>query len=139
MRLLSVLIFIGAINSHAYEVTSGQIEFVNKLKMATKADDKEWISGVISCPLSISLESGDQLQIETEADFVENYEVIFNANVKEAILLQEMADLFFNWQGLMIGRGQVWITGAIMESGAVTYWITAINPAAPAVTTQPEE
>lgn len=131
---LAALLFVCAIYSHAYEVTSGQIEFVNRLKVATKANDKEWISEVISCPLSISLENGDRLQIETEADFVENYEFIFNANVKEAILRQEIADLFFNWQGLMIGRGQVWITGAIMDSGVVTYWITAINPTAPPVT-----
>lgn len=140
MKILLVILVIGAINSNAcefesaYEVASEQVAFVNALKAATKVDNKKRISELIAYPLSISLENGELLRLETEADFIKNYEVIFNSNVKEAILKQEIEALFFTWRGLMVGHGHVWITGVISDGDITTYWITTINTDAPPVT-----
>lgn len=140
MRILLVItLFFHALYSSALEVTPEQREFVNELTTATKADDKEWISEFIAYPLSVSLVNGDRILLETEADFIENYDVIFNANVKEAFLQQEMSELFINWQGLMIGRGHVWITEVILEDCVIKQWIIGINPTAPPMIKQTGE
>lgn len=129
----AVMLYFGASCSFAYEVTQEQIEFVNKLKNATKAEDKEWISSVIAYPALVILENGDRMQIKNKLDFITNYDVIFHANVKDAILKQEIADLFFNWQGLMVGHGQVWIWEETKEKDIREFHIITINAHAPPV------
>ncbi len=140
MKLLLVITFyIYALASNALEATPEQIEFINELKTATQVEDKEWISEYIAYPLSVSLVKGSRVLLETKADFIEYYDSIFNANVKEAILQQGMTDLFINWQGLMIGRGQVWITEVILEDCVIKQWIIGINPTAPPIIQETEK
>ncbi|WP_331255719.1 hypothetical protein [Candidatus Bealeia paramacronuclearis] len=47
--------------------------------------------------------------IKTPAEFVKNYSEIMSAKVIDAILNQDMKNLFINAQGCMIGNGQVWL------------------------------
>ena len=132
--LLAVMLYFGTSCSLAYEVTQEQIEFVNKLKNATKAEDKEWISSVIAYPVLVILENGERTQIKDKFDFIKNYDTIFHANIKDAILKQEIGDLFFNWQGLMVGHGQVWIWEEAKEKDIREFRIVTLNAHAPPVT-----
>jgi hypothetical protein len=60
--------------------------------------------------------------------FVHNYTLLFGAKLRAAILAQDPANVFENWQGLMVGEGRynVWVrdTG---DGGASRYQIVAIN------------
>lgn len=58
------------------------------------------------------------------AQFLAAYDKIVTAKVRNAITAQRYATLFANWQGVMIGDGEVWFSGV---GDGNTVRITAIN------------
>jgi hypothetical protein len=55
---------------------------------------------------------------------LEYYDVAFDAKVRGFIAKQKVSDLFGNWQGIMIGGGEIWIN---MGGGSSCLRIIAIN------------
>jgi hypothetical protein len=84
-------------------------DFLAQLQSAVKANDKRQIAGMISYPLLV-IRSGKQTRIQQRKTFVANYDQIFTAPIREAILHQSAQCLFGNDRGAMVGRGEVWFT-----------------------------
>ena len=57
-------------------------------------------------------------------EFIKNYDQLFNQYVKIAIMDQGVDRMFVNYQGIMVGNGQVWFSPIPGREG---YWIIAIN------------
>lgn len=95
-------------------LTAGEVEsFLGTLKDAVANDDRRAVASLVRYPIRVQLD-GQNTMIASAADFVSRYPEIINDNVKGALLAQETTELFANWRGVMIGRGEVWF-GAVYE------------------------
>lgn len=85
-------------------------EFFEELKKAVAENDKEAVASMVDYPFQARID-GKAVTIRDTAHFVADYDKVFTANVEEAISNQTYPDLFANWQGVMIGNGEVWFSG----------------------------
>lgn len=83
--------------------------FFTDFKQAVAEDDGEAVAAMVSYPISVKIE-GESTPIADEAEFTANYDAIFTPGVKDAVASQAYEDLFANWQGVMVGDGQVWFS-----------------------------
>lgn len=81
--------------------------FLAELQAAVSKGDKAKVAGMISYPLLV-IHSSSKTRIRTEEQFLSRYDSIFDAHVRQAIAQQSAKCLFGNYQGTMIGDGEVW-------------------------------
>ena len=81
--------------------------FLASLKAAVKAQDKHKVAGMVHYPLLVNIPKRHR-QIKTTAQFVAEYDRLFTTSMRKTIEEQTPARLFANWQGIMIGNGEVW-------------------------------
>jgi len=96
--------------------------YVENLKTLVSQDKKEDIAQLIRFPLKISV-AARRITLRSKDDFLKHYDQAFNSKVRDALAKQDSANLFANWQGAMIGNGEIWIRPG--ESGGIQ--IVAIN------------
>jgi hypothetical protein len=82
-------------------------EFLKVLQGLVSRDKKEDVMKLIHFPITVKI-SGKKQVLKSKEALLKNYAQAFNSNVKDAILKQKTSDLFVNWQGIMIGNGQIW-------------------------------
>lgn len=83
------------------------VAYFNKLQLAVKSDDVQWLSENITYPLKAG-EGKHRLVIHGPADFDSHYKVLFNKTVHDAVACQKLDHLFVNSQGIMVGNGAIW-------------------------------
>ncbi|WFD09850.1 hypothetical protein [Tepidibacter hydrothermalis] len=98
-------------------------EMFNEVKKFVSEDNKEKVSEYILYPLRVNHDKSTR-EIKTPQEFIENYDNIFTKEVKEALLNQDVKDTFVNYQGVMVGNGEIWF-GSSQDSSK--YGIIAIN------------
>jgi hypothetical protein len=81
--------------------------FLAKLQHIVKTNNKKEFASLIDYPIRVYL-GGHLTKISSRSDFVHKYSSIIAPDVRHAILAQSADCLFGNYQGMMIGRGQVW-------------------------------
>ena len=81
--------------------------FLGALKAAVKAQDKRKVAEMSRYPLLVNMLKGHR-QIKTSAQLIAEYDRLFAPSIRRAIEQQTPACLFANWQGVMIGTGEVW-------------------------------
>ncbi|MBI3901773.1 MAG: hypothetical protein HY306_02320 [Nitrosomonadales bacterium] len=134
--MLLILLSISCANVYAFDairkgqaLTKEDTGFFLKLREAVKKNDVKWICDRISYPLTIKLK-GKAFKIKTSKACHSKYSEMFPAEVKAIIASQMPDELFKNWRGLMIGRGEVWVTPILRgskEKQEIEYFITGIN------------
>ena len=82
-------------------------QFLSTLKTLVKADNREEIGRLVRYPLAVNSAKVHR-RIRSRAEFVKSYDTLFTAAIKRAIERQAPECLFANWQGVMIGSGEVW-------------------------------
>src|SRR5688500_17491669 len=55
--------------------------------------------------------NGEDLVIADEADLNDQFEMLFNDKVINAVTGQDYGSLFVNQDGIMFGEGELWLTG----------------------------
>lgn len=80
--------------------------FLADLNTAVTAGDKQKVAAMISYPLSVNAK-GHRL-IRNSARFLKEYDRLFTPAIVKAIETQKPECLFANYQGVMIGSGQIW-------------------------------
>jgi hypothetical protein len=81
--------------------------FLAQLQAAVQSNNKEEVAGMISYPLLI-LRDGKRTRIARKDALLSNYDRVFTAPVRDAILQQTAECLFGNSSGAMVGSGEVW-------------------------------
>jgi hypothetical protein len=81
--------------------------FLAKLKSAVTRGDQKAVASIVRYPLRLSV-GGRETTVRDSAEFLRKYEQIFQPRVAAAILDQDPECLFGNWQGAMVGDGEVW-------------------------------
>jgi len=49
--------------------------------------------------------------IQSQKEFLENYDTIIDGDILNAVTQQSFTDLFVNSNGMMIGLGEIWFSG----------------------------
>jgi hypothetical protein len=81
--------------------------FLAVLKAEVKMDNRRKIASMVAYPLRVFV--GEEKRIvRNPSEFLAHYEDIITPHVKDAILKQSVPCLFGNYQGAMIGQGEVW-------------------------------
>ncbi len=86
------------------------------LQAAVEAKDVSAVAALVRYPISVSI-GGKSKVIANAKDFAANYDAIFTPSITAAVTNQTYADLFVNSQGIMFGRGEVWINGICKDDG----------------------
>ncbi|SFJ42406.1 hypothetical protein [Aerobium aerolatum] len=97
--------------------------FFDNLKKAVAAGDKSAVAAVIEYPFQVRI-GGKSLKIRDAAHFIADYDQVITAKVKHALQGQTYETLFANWQGVMVGEGEIWFSGV---GDADVIKVTAIN------------
>lgn len=99
------------------------VTFFDALKKAVAADDKAAVAAMVDYPFQARI-NGKSVKLRDTAHFVADYDKIVTAKIKTAVAKQTYETLFANWQGVMIGDGEVWFSGVGVKN---VVKITAIN------------
>ena len=81
----------------------------NTIKYLVKNNEKSKVASYVSYPLNVNRED-KKIKIQSKEDFIKNYNSIITENVKKALLDQDVAKTFVNYQGVMVGSGEIWFT-----------------------------
>ncbi|MGG4221161.1 hypothetical protein ABEW32_23385 [Paenibacillus jamilae] len=88
--------------------------FLNTFKALQKAvadNDKEKVADYILYPLRVN-DVEKSLTIPNKKDFMAKYDQIFTDAIREALVNQKTDELFVNYQGVMVGSGELWLRRA---------------------------
>lgn len=125
LSALAIALSVGAVSLPAHAQTAADVDttldslfgeyaayasFFESLKTAVAAGDKQAVSAMVDYPFTARI--GDKaLTIRDAAQFVADYDMVITPKVKDAIAAQTYETLFANWQGVMIGNGELWFSG----------------------------
>lgn len=98
--------------------------FLTRLQAAVRADDQSAVIRLMQFPLRVNFTSGSTVYRDA-GSARSDFDRIFSARVRRAILAQRFDRLYGGSRGLMIGSGEVWFD-RVSSNGPVR--ITAINP-----------
>jgi hypothetical protein len=104
--------------------------FLPKLQTAFRKNDRRAVIKLVDLPLRVNFESGTQLYRERQS-IIRDFDRIFTAKVRQAVLGQRPESLFVRDQGAMVGNGELWFRETCPNSrcsplGPVR--IVAVNP-----------
>jgi hypothetical protein len=77
------------------------------MKAALQAGDRRKIAGMVQYPLAVNTEKSHRT-VRSSAQFLAEWDHLFTLSVRNVIAKQIPECLFANWQGVMIGDGEVW-------------------------------
>ena len=98
--------------------------FFSKLKQLSTEKNIVELSKMILYPLRVKL-NGKHVMINDAADFTKEFSRVWTTHVSDSLANQEEATLFCNYQGVMIGNGQIWIKKLNVNHKVV---VGSINP-----------
>jgi hypothetical protein len=97
--------------------------FLAGLQQAVSSGNKIKVAAMVSYPLLV-IRGSRKTYIKTKAAFLSSYGTIFDEHVRKAVAQQTSKCLFGNYQGAMIGNGEVWFS----EQANGTMKIISVNP-----------
>jgi len=102
--------------------------FFLDIKKAVGNSDRSALSKIVAFPSLVNLNSGKNKKIKNASEFLDHFDEIFTPKVIQAVRKQAYEDLFVNYQGVMIGSGEVWFSAKKGPSGKFDQFrITKIN------------
>jgi hypothetical protein len=108
---------------------SEEVEFLLVIQDTLRTDNREKLASLIHYPITISMLDESELEIENATEFIANYEKIVIPEWKDLVLAQEPSELFSNWQGAMVHRGELWFTAVCIDAACENsqFYIVAIR------------
>lgn len=100
-------------------------QYFNSLKQLIARDDKKAVADSFIYPVSIVIDD-KKTTFQNADEMVAQYDKVFTDKVKEAVAKQKVEDLFVNYQGVMVGNGELWL-GVNVDNGE-EYYILSVNP-----------
>jgi hypothetical protein len=102
----------GAVRANRFQVAGigdpeSSARMLAAIQKAVRDGDKNALASMVAYPIKTYF-SGKPRTIKNRRTFVKHYGEIIDRKVKDAVARQQAADLFANYQGVMIGDGQIW-------------------------------
>jgi hypothetical protein len=105
-------------------------QFFLSFQDAIARGDKEKVAAMVAYPIPVSLASGRRVRVRNRADFLRNYERIFDRAFRRFILQTRVEDLWARWSGVATPRGEIWVNGIVRDESRPDEYeikITTIN------------
>jgi hypothetical protein len=141
-RILRVLFAVGASAAPALafaddSATNGAIDnafgehakyerVILSLQKAVVAHDSAAVANLVRYPISVSI-GGRKTMIQNAKMFLANYGAIMTPDIVSTVKTQKYEDLFVNYQGVMFGRGQIWVNGVCKDKACNTRDVKVIT------------
>lgn len=93
-------------------------ELFYAFKVALEEGKSDIVVSLVNYPLTVTID-GEEATYGSEQELLDDYDSVFTEAIVEAVSTQDYGTLFVNSEGVMIGSGEVWITG-ICEDSACT-------------------
>lgn len=106
-------------------VPKAEVEaFAAQVKQQIVSHDWKGLSGNISYPITV----GDTTYQNSDEFAAGNFEDSLSQKFVDAVEAETCTDMFCNWQGIMLGNGEVWISEVLNDdSSSQGLKVTAIN------------
>jgi hypothetical protein len=101
--------------------------FLAELQRAVAAGERRTVARMILYPLRVRIDRR-RVVLRNRRQFLARYDTLFNRRVKEVLAEQKFEGIFRNWQGYMVGRGEVWFE-QLADTGE--FKVIAINNTEP--------
>ncbi|MHA6529310.1 hypothetical protein [Paenibacillus sp. BAC0078] len=95
-----------------------------KLQKAVKDNKPAEVADLIAYPMNL-IKDNKKYVIYNKDEFIKKYDRIFTNLVREKLLAQKVDKLFVNYQGIMVGDGDLWIGERNNKLGVIT--VNVIN------------
>jgi hypothetical protein len=89
-------------------------EAIAAFQKAVRAHDAAGVAALVSYPIKVSI-GGSKRTIKAPRAFIAKYDSIVTPAIAAAVQDQKWDDLFVNYQGVMLGRGEVWFNGTCRD------------------------
>lgn len=93
-------------------------ELFYAFKVALEEGKSDIVVSLVNYPITVTID-GEEATYGSEQELLDAYDSVFTEAIIEAVSSQDYGTLFVNSEGVMIGNGEVWITG-ICEDSACT-------------------
>ncbi|MDP4579391.1 MAG: hypothetical protein NWS66_05780 [Saprospiraceae bacterium] len=115
--------------SHIVGSDAAVEEFVYDAKKAISKGDKIWLAANLFYPIKVRISEKSSVVLKNKNQFLLQYDKIFTTAFKSKLNNTFSHNLFNNYQGVMIGNGEIWINNTLNASEAKPiFQIIAINP-----------
>jgi hypothetical protein len=101
-------------------------DFVSKIQSYIANDNKEKLAEEIKYPINVKI-NGEVTKIQDKDELIKNYDKIFYVEYKQKISKTSTKYLFVNYQGIMVGVGELWINDVISTGSDSKLMIIGIN------------
>ncbi|HUB83473.1 MAG TPA: hypothetical protein VMB03_31960 [Bryobacteraceae bacterium] len=95
------------VEDYSKELAPKARAFLSELQSAVRGGDKQKIADMVLYPATVNFANRHRA-VRARAALLKDYDAIFTAKVRSAIEKQSPECLFANYQGVMIGDGEVW-------------------------------
>lgn len=85
-------------------------EAITAFQQAVKAHDAAGVAALVRYPIKVRI-GGSSRTIKTPQAFIAKYDSIITPAIAAAVQDEPYGDMMVNAQGVMLGRGEVWING----------------------------
>ena len=128
----------GAVPTHAQvRTTSESIQFllgdsaqyrkaITAFQEAVKAHDAAAVAALVSYPIKVTIGTSRRT-IKTPQKFIAKYDSIITPAIAAAVQDEPYGDMMVNAQGVMLGRGEVWINGVCRDKACTTADVRVIT------------
>jgi hypothetical protein len=96
------------------------------LQKAVAAPDSAAVASLVRYPISVSID-GRKTMIQNAKAFIANYGAIMTPDIVATVKNQKYEDLFVNYQGVMFGRGQIWVNSVCKDKACNTHDVKIIT------------
>jgi hypothetical protein len=94
-------------------------ELFYAFKVALEEGKSDIVVSLVNYPITVRID-GNEETYASEEELLAGYDDVFTDAILQAVANQEYGDLFVNSEGVMIGNGQVWISGICDDSACTT-------------------
>jgi len=120
--LVTFFLFAFTAQADVYSISAADKDFFGKIRTAILGDDAEWLSKAISYPIVIK----GNLKLKNTNDLKQHADLVFSRRIKSAVRKQSPDALFKNWQGIMIGDGEIWFAKVAENTEKGEQWVYRI-------------
>ena len=104
---------------------------VEGFQAAVRDGDGAAAAAFVDYPIEVEVD-GDERIVRDAADFAAHFEAIVTPEIAAAVADEPLADMMVNYQGVMLGQGEVWVSGVCADAACAdpVVKVIAIQPVA---------
>lgn len=100
------------------EPYSNVLDFFLIIQEYLRTDNRTELASLILYPTTVHSIDGIDMVINDESEFISYYDKIVTNKWKGVILTQNPSELFINYRGIMVNRGELWFGPLCMDGSA---------------------